>query len=32
MAHSHEEHHASFGPGHASSKEAMEKAEREKVL
>jgi hypothetical protein len=35
MAHSHEErheHHASCGPGYASPKEAMEKAEREKVL
>ncbi len=35
MDHSHEEHHehhASCGPGYASPMEAMEKAEREKVL
>ena len=32
MTHSHEEHHASFRPGHASPKEAMEKAECEKML
>jgi hypothetical protein len=31
IAHSHEGH-ASCGPGYASPKEAMEKAEREKVL
>ena len=35
MDHSHEGHHeghASCGPGYASLREAMEKAEREKVL
>jgi selenium-binding protein 1 len=35
MHHSHEGHHnnyASCGPGYPSLKEAMEKAEREKVL
>jgi hypothetical protein len=32
MDHSYQEHHASCGPGYASPNEAMEKAEREKVL
>jgi hypothetical protein len=32
MDHSYKEHHASCGPGYASPNEAMEKAEREKVL